>query len=324
MESDGPGGESCLVATLVLYLQLPGTGRVLSPAEHSEEGPVVEAGPGGVVRPPGQELRLGAVRGGQIDGQVSPPRGLHRDVSLDMLQEVDVPVVRHLHLSAPAARGGDTDGPDGGLDSALDLGADILPLHGHLDHSTGVHHPVAKRVAVVPAQTVDSPVGSPEVGHVGVPDGDVLNVSPVELGVGLQDESHHPGSHGGAGAGAGVAGGAAVVEVSRDHFPLPTRAGAVGGGHGGAAGLAVPGDQPVLCGAGDGQSPDGVGVSVTVAVVVISAAVSTGPHEDTAPAFPPVGHPVDEGSAGEVARPVHRLAVIIRTPGSAASDESKG
>ena len=56
MESDGPGGESGLVATLVLYLQAPGTGRVLSPAEHGQEGPVMEAGPGGVVRSPGQEL----------------------------------------------------------------------------------------------------------------------------------------------------------------------------------------------------------------------------------------------------------------------------
>ena len=121
-----------------------------------------------------------------------------------------------------------------------------------------------------------------------VPDGDVLDVSPAQLGVGLQHQRHHSSRHGGAGTGPGVAGGAAVVKISRDHFPLPARPGAVGGGHGGAAGLAVPGDQTVLRGAGHRQGPDGVGVAVTVTVIVISPSVATGPHEDTSLPLPSV------------------------------------
>ena len=317
VEGDGPGGESCLISPLVLYLQLPGPGRALPPAEHRQEGPVMEACPGGVVRSPGQELGLGSLRRGEEYGEVSSPGRLNRDVSLDVLQEVDISVVGDLHLGTPAAGGGDGHGPDGSLDSALNLRPDILPLHRHLDHAAGVHHSVPEGVAVVPAETVDPPVRGPEVGHLAVPDGNVLDVSPVEVRVGLQDESHHPGRHGGAGTGSGVTRSTPVVEISRDHFPLPTRPRAVGGGHGGAAGLAVPGDQTVLSGAGHGEGPDGVGVAVTVTVVVIPPSVPTRPHEDAAPSLPPICHSVDEGSAGEIAGSVHCLAIVIRAPGGA-------
>ena len=78
----------------------------------------------------------------------------------------------------------------------------------------------------------------------------MLNISPPELWIGLQHESYDPRGHGSAGAGPGVARGAAVVEVGRDHFPLPAAAAAVGGGHGAGARFTVPGDQPVLRSAG--------------------------------------------------------------------------
>lgn len=54
----------------------------------------------------------------------------------------------------------------------------------------------------------------------------------------------------------------------------------VGGGEGGGAGLAVPGNVAVLGGAADGQGVDAVGVAITVTAVLLPAAVSRGPHED--------------------------------------------
>lgn len=54
---------------------------------------------------------------------------------------------------------------------------------------------------------------------------------------------------------------------------------AVGGGEGGGAGLAVPGDVAVLRGAADGQSVNAVGVAVAVTVVLLSSSIPRGPHE---------------------------------------------
>ena len=56
-----------------------------------------------VMRSPGQQLRLGAARRGEVDGEVTTPGSLDGDMSLDMLQEVDTAVVSHLHLGCPAA-----------------------------------------------------------------------------------------------------------------------------------------------------------------------------------------------------------------------------
>jgi len=73
------------------------------------------------------------------------------------------------------------------------------------------------------------------------------------------------------------------------HGPPPTHdlllveiAGAVGGGQGGGAGLAVPGHVAVLRGAADGQRVDAVRVAVAVAAVLLPAAVPRGPHKDGA------------------------------------------
>ena len=106
----------------------------------------------------------------------------------------------------------------------------------------------------------------------------MLDVPPGEAGLGLQDEGDDAGRHGGGGRGAGVGGGAAAVEVRRDHLPLPlpAAAGAVGGGQGGAALLAVPGDVPVLAGAADTDGEDARGVAVTVAVVLELPSVTAG------------------------------------------------
>ena len=52
-----------------------------------------------------------------------------------------------------------------------------------------------------------------------------------------------------------------LPSISVAYLPLATAATAVGGGHGGAAGLAVPRDQTVLRGAargGDGYREDGI------------------------------------------------------------------
>ena len=170
VEGDGPGGEGGGVAALVLDLELPGAGRVLAPAEHRQEGPVVEAGPGAVVRPPGQQLGLGAGGRGQVDGDVAPPGGLHRHVGLDVLQEVDVPVVGDLHLGGPAAAARHAHLADARLDRALDLGPDIAPQLRHLHHAAGVHHAVAEGVAVVPAQAVHPPVSRSQIGDLGPDD----------------------------------------------------------------------------------------------------------------------------------------------------------
>ena len=63
---------------------------------------------------------------------------------------------------------------------------------------------------------------------------------------------------------------------------LVEASGAVGGGQGGGAGLAVPGHVTVLGGAADGQGVDAVGVAVAVAAVPLPSAVTRRPHEDGA------------------------------------------
>ena len=60
-----------------------------------------------VVRPPGQQLRLGAVRRGEVDGEISASGSLDGHMGLYMLQEVDTPMVSHLHLGCPGAGAGD-------------------------------------------------------------------------------------------------------------------------------------------------------------------------------------------------------------------------
>ena len=105
-----------------------------------------------------------------------------------------------------------------------------------------------------------------------------LEVPPGEAPVSLQRERGHPGGEGRRGGGARVGGGAATVEVRGDHLPLalPAAAGAVGGGQGGAALLAVPGDVAVLTGAADAHSEDARGVAVTVTIVLELPSVTAG------------------------------------------------
>ena len=74
-----------------------------------------------------------------------------------------------------------------------------------------------------------------------MPDCQVLDVPPVEVGVGLEDEGDDAGGHGRASRGSRVRGRAVVMEVRRHHLPLAGRAGAVGGGQGAGARLRVPG-----------------------------------------------------------------------------------
>ena len=76
----------------------------------------------------------------------------------------------------------------------------------------------------------------------------------------------------------------------------------------------IPGNETVLCGAGHGESPDGVGVSVAVAVVKVSAPVAAGPNEDVALSGPTVGHSLEEGSGSQAARAIHGPAIVIRAP----------
>ena len=54
----------------------------------------------------------------------------------------------------------------------------------------------------------------------------------------------------------------------------PAAARAVGGGQGGAALLAVPGDQTVLTGAADAHSEDAGGVTVTVTIILKLSSVT--------------------------------------------------
>lgn len=57
---------------------------------------------------------------------------------------------------------------------------------------------------------------------------------------------------------------------------------AVGGGKGGGASFAVPGNISVLGGAADGQGVDAVCVAVTVTAVLIPPTVARSPHKDWA------------------------------------------
>ena len=102
------------------------------------------------------------------------------------------------------------------------------------------------------------------------------------------------------------------MEVRGNHLPLPlpATAGAVGGGQGGAALLAVPGDVPVLAGAAHAHREDAGGVPVTVAVVLELAPVAAGPDVDTAPAPPTLRHSLLYRPSGERPGTVHRLAVV--------------
>lgn len=56
----------------------------------------------------------------------------------------------------------------------------------------------------------------------------------------------------------------------------------VGGGEGGGASLAVPGDIAVLGGAADGQGVDAIGVAVAVTAVLLPPSVPRSPHKDGA------------------------------------------
>ena len=103
-------------------------------------------------------------------------------------------------------------------------------------------------------------------------------------------------------------GGALVVEVRGGDLPVAGAPGAVGGGDGGGAGLAVPGYLPPLRGAGHRDGVDGGGVAVTVTVVFIPAAVTARPHEDGT--FP-VSTPVDSLKHETVVR-----QACLSTPGS--------
>ena len=76
---------------------------MFSPAEDSEEGPIMEASSGAVMWPSGQQLRLGSMGRGQVDGDISTSGSLHCHVGLDVLQEVDISMVSHLHLGSSAA-----------------------------------------------------------------------------------------------------------------------------------------------------------------------------------------------------------------------------
>ena len=59
-----------------------------------------------------------------------------------------------------------------------------------------------------------------------------------------------------------------MVQVGGHDLLLGGGARAVGGGNGGGAGLRVPGDVPVLAGAGHGDCVDGGRVAVTVTIIL--------------------------------------------------------
>ena len=85
-----------------------------------------------------------------------------------------------------------------------------------------------------------------------------------------------------------------VVQVRRHNLPVAGRPGAVGGGDGRRAWLAVPGNLPPLRGAGHRDGVDGGGVAVTVAVVLVPTSVATRPHEDGALAVPAPVNPLQD------------------------------
>ena len=78
--------------------------------------------------------------------------------------------------------------------------------------------------------------------------------------------------------------------------------------------MALPRDEPVLCGRADGESERRVGVAVAVAVVVVPAAVARGPHEDAAPAFAARRDALHERARRQPPGSVHRLTVVVGTP----------
>ena len=119
--------------------------------------------------------------------------------------------------------------------------ADRLPDLGQAHHAGRIHDSVAEGVRVVPADAVDGPVGGLEVGdmcapavpidvtkmsdtlqtnELNSPDGQVLDVPPGELWVGLEAEGDDAGGKGRGGAGAGVRRGAQVVQVGGHHLAL--------------------------------------------------------------------------------------------------------
>ena len=55
-------------------------------------------------------------------------------------------------------------------------------------HTGSVHKSKSERVRKISAEAIHGPVGGPEVGRVGAPDCQVLNVTPVEFGIGLQGQ----------------------------------------------------------------------------------------------------------------------------------------
>ena len=78
--------------------------------------------------------------------------------------------------------------------------------------------------------------------------------------------------------------------------------------------MALPRDEPVLCGRADGERERRVGVAVAVAVVVVPAAVARGPHEDAALALAARRDALHERARRQPPGAVHRLAVIVGAP----------
>ena len=175
-----------------------------------------------------------------------------------------------------------------GWDNFVIVGTDHLtgllgryrdPSPRHLNHGLGVHQTVAIAVGDIPVNTIHLPILGLQVDLLSSSDHDVLHISPGQVRVGLQGQSYDGRGHGGAGTGARVLRGALVVQVSRHDLPVAGRPRAVGGGDGGGAGLAVPGNLPPLRGAGHRDRVDGGRVAVTVTVVFIPAPVTAGPDK---------------------------------------------
>ena len=115
----------------------------------------------------------------------------------------------------------------------------LLRLHISY-HAPCIHNPITKRMRVISPRSVDQPVIGFKIFALSTLDGHMLDVSPSEVGIGLQNQGHNASCHRSWGRCASVGWSTAAMEVSGYHFALSRGVWAVSWCQGAGTGFWIP------------------------------------------------------------------------------------
>lgn len=181
-------------------------------------------------------------------------------------------------------------------------------------HAWGIHDSITERMGKVSAHTIDSPVGGSEIGNVGTSHCQMLNITPIQTGIDLKNQSYNSGSQGCTCTGSRVRWCTNVMEIGCHDFPFTRWTWAIRGGQGRRASFGIPvkrfnfndceyliepfmrlpWNEAILCGGAHGQGPNRVRVTIAVAIILVSSTVSTCPHKNRAFATPTFRNPLEK------------------------------